>query len=70
MKAVANLKSSVLEPKKYTTTTTRVHTSLPESSTEEVVLSDESQAYRWAELEEACQLTHFPNMVVACNDTC
>ena len=36
---------------------------LAESSTEEVVLSEESQTYRWAELEEACQLAQFPDMV-------
>jgi len=36
---------------------------LAESSTEEVVLSEESQAYRWTELEEACQLAQFPNMM-------
>jgi len=36
---------------------------LAESSTEEVLLSEESQAYRWAELEEACQLAQFPDMV-------
>ena len=41
---------------------------LAESSTEQVVLSDESQAYRWAELEEACQLAQFHNMAETLRD--
>ena len=41
---------------------------LAASSTDRVVLSSESQAYKWAGLKEACQLARFPEMVQALED--